>query len=170
MNFNKPLNIKESLFAIICVLLFISFAASPLWTHGEPDKNLFILLCFIGFLFVISNLFFDFSEDLAFNLPENYSELKQKYGKPIKTIHPVVLEIGKRNFRRSKMFFKMDIYANFIIISFFNNAILIDKKESLNITKYGLLGAVMTVYFKTSKLKLGLSVFQYNSIKKYFMI
>lgn len=170
LNFNRKLNLKESIFAIIFVFLFISFVVSPIWTYGEPDKNLLILISLIGFLFVISNLFFDFSEDLVFNLPENYSELKQKYGKPLKTIHPVTYTIGRKNFRRMKMFSNLDIYTNFIIISLFNGAILIDKKESISIDEYGFFGAVMTVYYKTSKLKFGLSVFQYNSIKKYLQL
>ena len=170
MNFNRKLNLKESIFAIIFVLLFISFVVSPIWTHSEPDKNLLILISLIGFLFVISNLFFAFSENLAFNLPENYSELKQKYGKPLKTIHPVMLEMGREFYYKSKTFFKMDIYNNFIIISYFNYAILIDKKESISFNNYGLFGAVMTVYYKTSKLKSGLSAFQYNSIKKYLQL
>ena len=170
LNFNRKLNLKESIFAIIFVLLFISFVVSPIWTHGEPDKNLLILISLIGFLFVISNLFFDFSEDLAFNLPENYSELKQKYGKPLKTIHPLMSKMGRKFYSRSKMFFKMDIYNNFIIISYFNYAILIDKKESIRFNNYGLFGAVMTVYYKTSNLELDLSVFQYTSIKKYLQL
>lgn len=170
MNFNRKLNIKESIFAIIFVLLFISFVVSPLWTHGEPDKNLLILISLIGFLFVMSGLFFDFSEDLAFNLPENYSELKPKYGKPLKTIHPVISQMGRKCYDRMKLFCKIDIYTNFIIISYFNNAILIDKKEAISFNNYGILGTTMTVYYKTSKLELSLSMFQYNSIKKYLTI
>lgn len=170
MNFNRKLNLKESIFAIIFVLLFISFVVSPIWTDGEPDKNLLILISLIGSLFVISGLFFDFSEDLDFNLPENYSELKQKYGKPLKTVRPFILAMGRKNYSRTKMFFKMDIYNNFIIISYFNNAILIDKKESISFNNYGILGTTMTVYYKTSKLELSLSMFQYNSIKKYLQL
>lgn len=168
MNFNKPLNIKEGIFAIFFVFLFVLFIVSPLWTHGEPDKNLLIVISLIGFLFVISRLFMDFLENIDFNLPENYSKIKKQYGKPLVTIHPSILQMGRKSYRRTKMVFKMDVYTNFIIISCLNSAILIDKRESIIIDEYGLLGATMTVFYKTSKLKLGMSVFQYNSIKKYF--
>ena len=166
MNFNKPLDFKQSIFAIACVLLFILFIISPLWTHGEPDKNLFMLVWLIGFLFVAIGLFCNFSNYKNFNLPDNYSVLKKYYGKPLASIHPFFAQIGNLNLRNTKILSKIDIYNDFIIISFFNSALLVNKKTNLSVEDYGILGTTITIYNNARKLKLNLSVFQWNTLRK----
>lgn len=168
MDFNKQLGFKESIFALAIVVLFVLFVVSPTYTGGEPDKNLFMILWFIGFIFVFTILSKIFIQNKNYYLPEYYKDLKIIHGKPLATIYPQLWKTDRHKWyeRRLRMLLKVEIYVDFIIISFFDRAVLIDKKENLKIEDNGILGTTITVCNNDKKFKLNLSVFQWNKMRK----
>ena len=172
MDFNKPLNFKDSIFAIICILLFVLFVVSPAWTGGEPDKSLFILVWFIGAIFICYNLYKIFKKYVNLYLPERYSELKNEYGKPLKTIYPTLYRIKKEHdermfyLQRMRLLLKFDIYTDYIIISFFNKAVLVKKEEILSVEDSGILGTTILICKNNDTFKFNLSLFQWTLLKK----